>query len=239
MLTVTVEGIYESDIGSGQKKYENFNYTIELSRIKEEGIITHIMRRFIPLKIMQDKKKAGVIFSRLKSFFISDIQKNDKASPLLGKNILDLNAWEIQDLACLFDLYEVPLYGRYSISEMRERVALAYMKKVLKIPMKTPQEKANLEFLKQAPDGTFKLDMGEEKELLNIVIPDGYFEKEEAKKEAKKDFAYFLQKAGVTVANTVLAATGNKPVETPDKNNAPQNPQPQTGGFPSAQDLQK
>ena len=29
MLKITVEGVYESDIGSGQKKYENFNYTFE------------------------------------------------------------------------------------------------------------------------------------------------------------------------------------------------------------------
>ena len=47
MLKVTVEGIYESDIGSGQKKYENFNYTLELSKENPDGIDTHILFIFI------------------------------------------------------------------------------------------------------------------------------------------------------------------------------------------------
>lgn len=236
MLKVTVEGVYESDIGSGQKRFEKFNYTIELTREKEEGIETHIMRRFIPYMIAKDKSKAKTPFSRLRSYMITSIEKIDKKSNLLGKDILALDDWEIQDLACLFDLYEAPVYGKLSISALRNKVAEAYLKKVLKVPMKTALEKSQLAFFKQLPDGTFKLDFGNEQLLVNI--PDGYFEKEEEEKKKEKVSLSFFQKAGQAVANAVLNATGNTPIVPPqdDKGNDKTG---QQGGFPSLNDLTK
>ena len=242
MLKITVEGVYESDIGSGQKKYENFNYTFELSREKEEGVDTHVLRRIVPYLISKDKNKAKVPCSRIKSYLITNVEKLDKKSTLLGKDILELSEWETQDLACLFDLYEAPIAGKMSIVSLRYKTAEAYLKKVLKVPMKTALEKANLEFYKQLPDGTFKLDFGNEKLLVNI--PDGYFEKEEEKKKEKRSLSFF-QKAGQAVANAVLSATGNQtiPPATPNGQQAPQQgqgrPQGQQGGFPSIKDFTK
>ena len=215
MLKVTVEGVYESDIGSGQKKYENFSYTMELSREKTEGLETHIMRRFLPYLISKDKNKARTPFSRIKSFMISNIEKIDKTSTILGKDILTLDEWEIQDLACLFDLYEAPTYGKFSIIATRNKTAEAYLKKVLKVPMKTAMEKAQLDFFKQLPDGTFKLDFGNTKCL--VEIPQGYFEKEEKQKKEKLKLSHF-QKMGQAVANAVLSVTGNQPIVQNDSN---------------------
>ncbi len=234
MLKVTVEGIYESDIGSGQKKYTNFNYTVELTREKEEGIGTHILRRVIPYMIAKDKNKTQFPFSRIKSCTITNIEKNDKKSNLLGKDILMLDEWEIQDLACWFDLYEVPQYGKFSITELRNKTAEAYLKKVLKVPMKTALEKAQLAFFKQLPDGTFKLDFGEEKLL--VKIPDGYFEKEEEKKKEKLSLSFF-QKAGQTLANAVLVATGNQIIPQADKSEGSKDTKGQAGEFPSLEEL--
>lgn len=235
MLKITVEGVYESDIGSGQKKYENFNYTFELSREKAEGVDTHVMRRIVPYMIAKDKNKVKIPYSRIKSYLITNVEKIDKKSTLLGKDILELNEWETQDLACLFDLYEVPIAGKMSIVSLRYKTAEAYLKKVLKVPMKTALEKANLAFYKQLSDGTFKLDFGNEKLLVNI--PDGYFEKEEEKKKEKVGLSFF-QKAGQAVANAVLNATGNTPIVSPqgDEGNGETG---QQGGFPSLNDLTK
>lgn len=232
MLEVTTQGVYESDIGSGQKRYEKFGYTVKLTRENEVGISTHIMRRIIPYMIAKDKTKDKVPFSRIKSFIITNIKKTGEKSNLLGKDILDLNDWEIQDLACLFDLYEVPTYGKFSTQEVLNKVAEAYLKKVIKIPMNNAKEKAELEFYKQLADGTFRLDFSNAKGLFKVYIPEGYFAQNEVKKEEKKSLAYFLQKAGVAVANTVLTATGNEPVEKEKTEN------PQTDGFPSAKDLE-
>lgn len=237
MLKVTVQGVYESDVGSGQKKFKEFNYTVELTRENPDGIATHLMKRIVPYLIAKDKNKKEVPFSRIKSLIMTNIEHIDKKSSLLGKDILELNDWEIQDLACLFDLYEVPLYGKLSIYEVKYKTAEAYLKKVLGVPMKDAKEKMQSGFFKQQADGTFKLDFGSQK--CTVEIPDGYFEKEEKMKEAPKTLAYYYQKAGMAIANAVLSATGNEPVETPKADNAPQNSKSLTDNFPSAEALQK
>jgi len=230
MLKVTVEGIYESDIGSGQKKFENFNYVFEISKEKPDGIDTHVLRRFIPYLISKDKNKKNIPCSRIRNYLITNVEKIDKKTNLIGKDILSLDEWEIQDLACLLDLYEVPVAGKMSIMALREKTAEAYLKKVLKVPMKTALEKAQLAFYKQLPDGTFKLDFGNEKLLAEI--PEGYFADKEEKKKEKVGLSFF-QKAGQAVANAVLTATGNQTVPPAGEGNKGQD-----GSFPSLEDLQ-
>ena len=45
MLEVKIEGIYESDIGSGEKKYYPFEYTYKTARINPKGLYTHALRK--------------------------------------------------------------------------------------------------------------------------------------------------------------------------------------------------
>jgi hypothetical protein len=95
------------------------------------------------------------------------------------------------------------------------------MKKVLKIPMKTPKEKAQCTFLKVAPDGTYRLDLKGEK--CYVKVPVGYFEK--VQKAVEKKSLSFFEKI-------VNAVTGNEKTEDNSLENT-------TGddGFPSANDL--
>ena len=215
MLEVTVEGIYESDIGSGQKKYKDFKYTFSTSRLTEKGLGTHVKKRFVPLLIAKDKTKSGTIYSRMKSFLITDIKQiDDTKDCIFDKDIMTLNSEQIQDLACAFDLFKIPLPNSCSITEMRELAVMAYMEKVLKIPMKTTKEKEQLIFLEKQSDGTFKLNLGDEK--VYATIPEGYFNTTKTKEPVtKKSLAYFVQQAGKTIADGILSATGN---QTIDKN---------------------
>lgn len=239
MLNVTVEGIYETDIGSGQKKYTSFNYTFKTSRTTERGLGTHVMRRFIPYLIANDKNKKSSVFSRLKSYVITNIQHvEDTKDCIIGKEIKNLDEWQIQDLAATLDLYEVPLFGSCSITEMRDKAILAYMKKVLKIPMKETKDKAELSFFKKQPDGTFTLDFSNE-EPMYIAIPEGYMGAVK-KEKTKKTLADFTKKVGQSAANTILAITGNQPINPPvSKSNDGEKGNPADGGFPSADELTK
>lgn len=231
MLEIKVEGIYESDIGSGQKKYESFSYTFKTSRRSEKGVDTHVLRRFIPLLIAKDKNKRNTIYSRLRSFVITDIQKvEDTKECIINKDINTLDDWQIQDLACTFDLYEVPIANRYPIITMREMATLAYLKKVYKIPMKTSKDKEKLSFMEKQPDGSYKLNLGNQ--VVLAQIPTGYFE-EKKKEEPKKDLSYFIKNAGQNLANGILAATGNTPTLNDNPEIQNNNPNP----FPSQQDL--
>lgn len=195
-----VEGIYETDKGSG-KDYTNFNFDIKLSRFYPEGAGTHILRRFLPVLIKQQKNKP--LFSGVRSWVITDIKKISDEFPLAGKDISEMDENEIQQLACMYDIFEIPLPGTMSITELREKAMLGYMKKVLKIPMKTPEEQAKLEFFKRQPDGTLKLDLGNEKLIVETV--DNYIgKKQEVKKKSLADFI-----TGAWKTEGILKMTGN------------------------------
>lgn len=219
----TVESIYETDKGTG-KEYTNFNCVFTLSRFYPEGAGSHILRRFLPMAIRKQKNKP--LFSGMRHFVITDVQKVDDKFPLEGKEISTMNEEEIQQLACMYDLFEIPLPFTTSITELREKAMLAYMKKVLEIPMKTPEEQEKLSFFKKQDDGTIRLDLGEEKLTVEVI---GKFvgKKEEVKKQTLGDF---IKKASQTVANGILAVTGQVSDEN-DKENGDK--------FPSADDLTK
>lgn len=232
MFEVTVEGLFESNVGSGQKKYYDFKYTFKIARMSEKGVETHILRRYLPYYIRKDKKNASRLFSKVKNFLITDIQKLDEQCYLKGKDIATLSELEIQDLACLYDLYDIPVTGVLNIQELRKKAMLAYMEKVLKIPMKTPEEKSQLDFFEVQEDGSFELKL----DSLEIEIVDNYFKDKVAKTIKKKSLADFIGKVGVSIANGVLSATGNNGLKV-DVHNPDEGNQSNVSGIPTASQL--
>lgn len=220
----SVEGVYETDKGSG-KDYTNFNFKIKLSRFYPEGAGSHIVSRFLPVLIKKQKNKP--LFSKIRNWVITDVQKLNDDFPLVGKDISEMNEDEIQELACMYDIFEIPLPNTRSITELREKAMEAYMKEVLKIPMKTPEEQSKLEFYKRQPDGSMKLDLGDEKLIVELV-DNLKNQKVEIKKKTLSDFT---KKIGQSVANTILNITGN--------NGQLNNPNPisNPNQFPSSEQL--
>lgn len=220
----TVEGIYETDKGSG-KDYTSFNYEITLSRFRESGAGTHILRRFLPLLIKKDKKNP--LLSKIKQWLITDYKMVDDKFKLEGKNINELNEYEIQELACMYDLYEIPLPSTTSITDLREKASQIYMKKVLKVPMNTIEEKLANEFFKKQDDGTIKFDNSLK---VPVQVVEDFLGKVAVVK--KKTLADYIQQAGQVVAEGVLAVTGNKSDDGQKDGN-------KDNGFPSSDDLTK
>ena len=209
MFKVTVEGIYESITGNAQSKHIPFNLVIEVARIKKEGIETHLEKRLIPYLLKTEKKFKDNLFSKIKHYRIVDIEKLDKECFLFGKEVMDLNEFELQQLATLYDLYEAPLYGIYPLNTARELTALAYFKKVLKVPLKTVKDKQKADFLVQATDGSFKPKFDgikttiiENKEFFNVkpkemnkkVSTESYFEEIEKKNNLLEGKEFELEK---------------------------------------------
>lgn len=221
----TVEGIYETDKGSG-KDYTSFTYDIELSRFREGGAGTHILRRFLPLLIKKDKKNP--LLSKIKQWLITDCKKVNENFKLEGKNINELNEYEIQELACMYDLFEIPLPSTTSITDLREKATQIYMKKVLKVPMDTIEQKLANDFFKKQEDGTIKFDNTLK---VPVQVVEDFLGKVAVVK--KKTLADYIQQAGQAVAEGVLAVTGNKTDDGQKKDGE------QNNGFPSANDLTK
>lgn len=224
----TVEGIYETDKGSG-KDYTPFNFKIKLPRFENQtkGAGTHILRRFLPILIRNMKGKP--LLSGIRHWVITNIQKVSDDFPLEGKEIALMSEQEIQELACMYDLIEIPLPSTMAISELREKAQQAYMKKVLKIPMNTIEEQEQCAFFKRQADGSLKFDLGEEK--LKVEIVENFIGKKVEVK--KKTLADFIKNAGQSVANGILAMTGNV-----DNGEGQPNGNDGSGQFPSMADLQ-
>ena len=161
----TVEGIYEIDKGSGVD-LKNFEFKIKLARFTDKGAGTHILRRFLPILIREQKN--GALFSKIRHWLITDVKKVSDDFPLGGKEIAEMNEQEIQELACMYDLYEIPLPATTSITELREKAQIAYMKKVLKIPMATVEEQAQNGYFVRQDDGSLKFDLGENKLCVKV-----------------------------------------------------------------------
>jgi len=227
VYSYTVEGIYETDKGS-TKDFTNFKFEIKLPRFYEQGAGTHILRRFLPILIRQ--KKNAPLFSKVKSWIITDSKKVSDDFPLVGKDIAEMNEQEIQELACMYDIYEIPLPFTLSISELREKATLCYMKKVLKVKMDTPKEMQENTFFKRQPDGTLKLDLGNEKVIVSLVS--NYIGKKvETKKKTLEDY---LKNIGQTFTNGILQVKNQIDDGQPDNNGDAD----ESDGFPSADDLQ-
>lgn len=216
-----VEGIYETDKGSG-KELTSFNFTIKLSRFKEQGAGTHILRRFLPICIKNQKKTP--LLSEIKHWLITDIQKVSDEFPLVGKEINKMNEQEIQELACMYDLYEIPLPNTTSITELREKAEQAYMQRILKIPMDTIDEQKKLSFFKEQSDGSLKFDLGDE--ILKVELIENFVGKKI--EEKKKTLSDFLHTKNENTTNFVQNIPNNNDIKQSNMSN---------GLFPSAEEL--
>lgn len=182
MLEVKFDGIVEFSMGSGQSKYESFEYTIKTARNREAGLYSHICARFAPMLIKADKRFKAMPFKRIQSLVITEVKELTEANYLIGKNILELDEKEVQDFACMYDLYEVPLAGTQALSLIREKALICYMSKVKKVPLKTPADKKKWRWFVEQSDGTFRFDAQGDKFPIQHI--DEYFN--EKKTEIKQ-----------------------------------------------------
>lgn len=210
MLEVKFDGIVEFATGSGQSRYESFEYIIETAREKESGLYSHICARFAPMLIKQDKKFKGLPFKRIQSLVITEVKKLDKENYLIGKNILELTEKEVQDFACMYDLYEVPLAGTQALSLIREKALIAYMHKVKKEKIKNPEDKRKWKWFVQQEDGTFRFDAQGDKFPIQYVST--YFEKQKTEiKQKGMDEFLGVQKAPELASFNQSAQVDNMP----------------------------
>ena len=167
-LLVTVEGIYETNKGSNQKDYTEFKFDINVDRVKQTGIETHILRRFIPMEIKKHKKLP--ICDKVKSFLITEIKKVDDKISIEGKNIAEMTETEIQQLATLFDIYEMPLPNVMSISALREHACKLYLRDVTGLDVEDLKVQKTMSCFKETPSGEMKFDLGDDEICVDLSL---------------------------------------------------------------------
>lgn len=145
-LEVTISGSYKA---SDQEIESYDNVTGYIPLLDEDKANQMVIKRYAKMWIGQQKKVDGEAkykrVSRIREVFVDSIDEVelDKGAEFtyVGKDILTLNAEEIQDLAAAKDLAGIPLYKTGSVSHQRKVAYAEYAGKILGVTEIDPKTK--------------------------------------------------------------------------------------------------
>lgn len=127
-LKLTISGHYVN--GRGERS-DFINVTGVLPNVDIDVASMHMQSRYAVQWLKASAEYSTNGCRRVQSVFVDDVAETEHDFSFIGKNILELNADELQDLAVYKDLREVPLRSTVSLREARQITYVAYSKKVL------------------------------------------------------------------------------------------------------------
>lgn len=140
LLEVTISGSFKAADGEIES-FDNVKGYIPL--LDEDKASQMIIRRYAKIWIGQAMKADGETpkykrLNKLREVFIDSIDEVEVDKPLsyVGKDIMELNHEEIQDLAAANDLVGVPLYKIGSLAQARRVAYAEYANRVLGVEPK-------------------------------------------------------------------------------------------------------
>ena len=152
LLRATVSGSYKTS----DKHIESFDdVTGIMPALDEDKAIQMIIRRYARVWISQAKKKNAEgqeldefkyrHIQRIREVFVDNVEDADdlegKTLSYVGKNIMEMNFEELQDLAAAKDLSCIPLYKVGSLAHARRVAFSEYAIKVLGLEEYAPGDK--------------------------------------------------------------------------------------------------
>ena len=159
MIKVKYEGVYSSTVGQ-YKRTIPFRFEHEVAGNHTDALESHLKKRYVPMMIAQSKNLKDP-FERLVSFRLVDYEKNNKSNPINGKDLFELNEWEIQELARTFNLFEIPLPFTTTLSELKQKAAFQYLKRIKGLKIDTDKEKMEFDFFKKDLNGSWVIELDE------------------------------------------------------------------------------
>lgn len=159
MIKVKYEGVYSSTVGQ-YKRTIPFRFEHEVAGNHTDALESHLKKRYVPMMIAKAKNLKDP-FERLVSFRLVDYEKNDKPNPINGKDLFELNEWELQELARTFNLFEIPLPFTTTLSELKQKAAFQYLKRIKGLKIDTDKEKMEFDFFKKDLNGSWVIELDE------------------------------------------------------------------------------
>lgn len=159
MIKVKYEGVYSSTVGQ-YKRTIPFRFEHEVAGNHTDALESHLKKRYVPMMIAKAKNLKDP-FERLVSFRLVDYEKNDKPNPINGKDLFELNEWELQELARTFNLFEIPLPFTTTLSELKQKAAFQYLKRIKGLKIDTDKEKMKFDFFKKDLNGSWVIELDE------------------------------------------------------------------------------
>lgn len=159
MIKVKYEGVYSSTVGQ-YKRTIPFRFEHEVAGNHTDALESHLKKRYVPMMIAKAKNLKDP-FERLVSFRLVDYEKNNKPNPINGKDLFELNEWELQELARTFNLFEIPLPFTTTLSELKQKAAFQYLKRIKGLKIDTDKEKMEFDFFKKDLNGSWVIELDE------------------------------------------------------------------------------
>ena len=159
MIKVKYEGVYSSTVGQ-YKRTIPFRFEHEVAGNHTDALESHLKKRYVPMMIAKAKNLKDP-FERLVSFRLVDYEKNNKPNPINGKDLFELNEWELQELARTFNLFEIPLPFTTTLSELKQKAAFQYLKRIEGLKIDTDKEKMEFDFFKKDLNGSWVIELDE------------------------------------------------------------------------------
>ena len=137
-LKVTISGSYRS----ANRQIESFDGVVGLMpRLDEDKVNQMAIRRYAKVWVGQEKNKDGEPkykhIANIRQVFVDSIEDNEENPKAqlsyVGKDIMDMNFEELQDLAAANDLSGIPLYKTGSLITARRIAFSEYAIKVLQL----------------------------------------------------------------------------------------------------------
>lgn len=159
MIKVKYEGVYSSTVGQ-YKRTIPFRFEHEVAGNHTDALESHLKKRYVPMMIAKAKNLKDP-FERLVSFRLVDYEKNNKPNPINGKDLFELNEWELQEFARTFNLFEIPLPFTTTLSELKQKAAFQYLKRIKGLKIDTDKEKMEFDFFKKDLNGSWVIELNE------------------------------------------------------------------------------
>lgn len=146
-LKVTISGSYRS----ANRQIESFDGVVGyMPNLSEDKVHQMAIKRYAKIWVSQEKNKDGEPkykhIANIRQVFIDSIEDNEEKPnahlSYVGKDIMDMNFEELQDLAAANDLNGVPLYRIGSLITARRIAFSEYAIKVLQLEEYEAKDKA-------------------------------------------------------------------------------------------------
>jgi len=144
---VTISGSYRKDLKGGYVDFSKVTGIVPL--VDEEVLNQQVRKRYAAMWLSSEENRRkfpeGVKSIREVHVDKAEVVEVDQFS-FVGKDIMDLDYEELQDLAVMKDLRSVPLYKKSSLRRTQDVAYAAYALNVLKLQAKNNTKEAENEW---------------------------------------------------------------------------------------------
>lgn len=190
-LKITISGSYR---GRDKDTHDFNGITGVVPYNSNPDIVSaHVRRRYAPMWIANSPKHSSAAVGSIRECYIDGIEEVEHDFSFLGKSITEMTQEEVQDLATLKDLREIPLWRKSSTRRLHDVAYAVYANEVLREDHNYREEGFNSYSLPPIVVGDARpraADVGiSNEELLDIVAKgnkDNYLKDNLDKKDLKR-----------------------------------------------------